>query len=268
MLGKDSVFMDVDSIALGRDFRQVLQERLGSCDAVLALIGPGWLDAKDGSGARRLDNPTDLVRQEIAAALKRNIPVIPVLLQGAQMPPPERLPDDLKDLSYRNGFELSHITWESDVREMVKRLGLDAAATGAPSSAASIDTTATTVSAGSSGFSWRRHRAPAIIVLLVAAIGLFMYLNPRTENDGEPAGQTTPSSQPSRETVSTSAGGVVDAERQPERERYRARLAGRRLLGHLSRHRIRRLSMWHEATGTERRPLHRQGQARAGVRAV
>lgn len=116
--------MDVDSIALGRDFRQTLQERLGSCDLMLALIGPIWLDAKDGSGNRRLESPTDFVRQEIAAALKRNIPVIPVLLQGAQMPAPERLPEDIRDLAYRNGFELSHNRWESDVNEMVKRLGL------------------------------------------------------------------------------------------------------------------------------------------------
>jgi hypothetical protein len=126
LLGKESVFMDVDSIALGRDFRQVLQERLGSCEVMIALIGPGWLNAKDDSGTRRVDSPTDFVRQEIAAALKRNIPVIPVLVQGAQVPPPERLPDDLKDLSYRNGFELGHSTWDSDVREMVKRLGLSA----------------------------------------------------------------------------------------------------------------------------------------------
>src|SRR6267154_2007772 len=92
---------------------------------MLALIGPGWLDAKDAAGNRRLESATDLVRQEIAAALKRNIPVTPVLLQGAQMPPSERLPDDIKDLVYRNGFELGHSTWESDVNEMVKRLGLD-----------------------------------------------------------------------------------------------------------------------------------------------
>ena len=72
LLGKDTVFMDVDSIALGRDFRRVLQERLGSCDVMIALIGPGWLNAKDGSGTRRVDNPTDFVRQEIAAALKGN----------------------------------------------------------------------------------------------------------------------------------------------------------------------------------------------------
>jgi formylglycine-generating enzyme required for sulfatase activity len=123
-VGEGSVFMDVDSIALGRDFRQSLHESLESCDAVLALIGPNWLDIKDPTGRRRLEDPDDFVRQEIAAALKRNIPVTPVLLQGASMPVPERLPDDLKDLVFRNGFELSHMRWHSDVREMAQRLGL------------------------------------------------------------------------------------------------------------------------------------------------
>ena len=125
LIGKSSVFMDVDNIALGQDFRHVLQERLESCDVLLALIGPGWLDAKDGEGNRRLENATDLVRHEIAAALKRNIPVIPVLLQGVQVPPPERLPEDIRELAYRHAFGLGHSTWESDVREMVRRLGLD-----------------------------------------------------------------------------------------------------------------------------------------------
>jgi hypothetical protein len=123
-VGEGSVFMDVDSIALGRDFRQSLHESLESCDAVLALIGPNWLDIRDPAGRRRLDDPDDFVRQEIAAALKRNIPVTPVLLQRASMPAQERLPDDLKDLVFRNGFELSHMRWHSDVREMAQRLGL------------------------------------------------------------------------------------------------------------------------------------------------
>ena len=123
-VGEGSVFMDVDSIALGRDFRQSLHESLKSCDALLALIGPSWLDSEDAAGRRRLDDPADFVRQEIATALKRNIPVTPVLLQGAPMPALERLPDDLKDLAFRNGFELSHSRWRSDVRELVQRLGL------------------------------------------------------------------------------------------------------------------------------------------------
>ena len=117
--------MDVDSIALGREFRQALHERLETCDALLALIGPGWLESKDGAGKRRLEDPGDYVRQEIAIALTRNIPVTPVLVQGATLPQSDRLPVDLKDLSFRNGIELSHTRWHSDVRELAERLGLD-----------------------------------------------------------------------------------------------------------------------------------------------
>jgi hypothetical protein len=116
--------MDVDSIALGRDFRQILQEKLASCNLLLVLIGRDWIDAKNQSGRRRLEDPNDFIRLEIAAALKRNIPVTPVLLQGVQMPAAEQLPEELRELSYRNGFELSHNRWDSDVQEMIKRLGL------------------------------------------------------------------------------------------------------------------------------------------------
>src|SRR5262249_32278683 len=66
----------------------------------------------------------DLVRLEIDAALKRNIPVTPVLVQGAQVPAADQLPEGIKDLTNRNAFELSHARWDSDVREMLKRLGI------------------------------------------------------------------------------------------------------------------------------------------------
>lgn len=123
-LGKDSVFMDVANIDLGRDFREALNERLASCDLMLAIVGRGWVDGKGASGRRRLDEPNDYVRLEIAAALKRNIPVLPVLVQGVHMPSADELPEDLGDFAFRNAFELSHSRWDSDVREMLKRLGL------------------------------------------------------------------------------------------------------------------------------------------------
>ncbi len=123
-LGENSVFMDVDSIALGRDFRSVLQETTASCDLMLVLIGRNWADAKDEGGRIRLKNPTDYVRLEIEAALKRDIAVTPVLVQGAHMPADEDLPAEIRDLAYRNGFELSHNRWESDVEEMVRRFDL------------------------------------------------------------------------------------------------------------------------------------------------
>jgi formylglycine-generating enzyme required for sulfatase activity len=131
-LGENSVFMDVDSIALGRDFRSVLQETTASCDVMLVLIGRNWADARDDGGRVRLGNPTDYVRLEIELALKRDIAVTPVLVQGAHMPAAEDLPTEIKDLAYRNGFELSHSRWESDVGEMVRRLDLDGRASGHP----------------------------------------------------------------------------------------------------------------------------------------
>lgn len=131
-LGIDSVFMDVDNIALGRDFREVLHERLESCDVMLVLIGDEWLDTTSEHGKRRLDDPNDFVRQEIAAALKRNIPVTPVLLRGVQMPSADDLPEDLESLAYRNGFEIRHGRWEDDVQEMMMRLGIVGSQGGAP----------------------------------------------------------------------------------------------------------------------------------------
>jgi formylglycine-generating enzyme required for sulfatase activity len=126
-LGKNSVFMDVDSIALGRDFRGALQKTLESCDLMLVLIGRDWAEVKDEEGRPRLQNPGDFVRLEIEAALKRDIVVTPILVQGAHMPAPEQLPAEIRDLVYRNGFELSHNRWESDFAEMIRRLNLDIA---------------------------------------------------------------------------------------------------------------------------------------------
>jgi formylglycine-generating enzyme required for sulfatase activity len=131
-LGEDSVFMDVDSIALGRDFRSALQETTASCDLMLVLIGRNWADARDEGGRVRLESPADYVRLEVEAGLKRDIVVTPVLVQGAHMPVPEDLPAEIRDLAYRNGFELSHNRWESDVGEMVRRLDLHGRAGGHP----------------------------------------------------------------------------------------------------------------------------------------
>src|ERR1700720_2518587 len=129
-LGKNSVFMDVDSIALGRDFRGALQKTLESCDLMLVLIGKDWAEVKDEEGRPRLHDPGDFVRLEIEGALKRDIVVTPILVQGAHMPAPEQLPVEIRDLVYRNGFELSHNRWESDFAEMTRRLNLDIAKEG------------------------------------------------------------------------------------------------------------------------------------------
>jgi TIR domain-containing protein len=127
--GEHMVFMDVAAIEAGRDFRKAIEEGVVKCGVLLVLIGPEWLNAKDEAGARRLDDPGDFVRIETASALKRDIPVIPVLVRGAQMPRAEQLPDELKDLAYRNCIELTHARWRSDIHlliEALRRMGGDA----------------------------------------------------------------------------------------------------------------------------------------------
>lgn len=121
-LGDDAVFMDVVDIEPGRDFRHAIDRQLASCGVLLAVIGKAWLDVKDESGRRRLDDPADFVRIETATALKRDIPVIPVLVQGAKMPKAEQLPQDLADLAYRNAAEITHARWDSDVQLLIKAL--------------------------------------------------------------------------------------------------------------------------------------------------
>ena len=121
--GEHSVFMDVAGIEPGRDFRRVIDEHVASCGVLLAMIGKSWIEAKDGSGRRRLDDPMDFVRLETASALKRDIPVIPVLVHGASMPRAEQLPEDLAELAYRNGVEVTHVRWDSDVQVLIKALG-------------------------------------------------------------------------------------------------------------------------------------------------
>ena len=122
-LGRDLLFMDVDAIPLGADFVEVLGAEVGKCDVLLAIIGPGWLEARDDIGQRRLDNEQDFVRVEIAAALKRGIPVIPILLEGTKVPKSEQLPDDLKALSRRNGLDVRHASFHADMDKLVRSLG-------------------------------------------------------------------------------------------------------------------------------------------------
>lgn len=173
-LGRSAVFMDVDSIALGRDFREVLQERLATCDLMLVLIGPDWLSGTDRTGRRRLDNPADYVCLEIAAALERKIPIAPLLLQGAQMPTAEQLPESIRELAYRNGFELSHNRWDSDVQELMKRLGLAARADAPPSEGPAPLAPPVPAAAQPRKKAWIAIGAVALLALAVAGGG-FLY---------------------------------------------------------------------------------------------
>ncbi len=119
---EEEIFIDIDTIQPGLDFSDVIESSLNTCDVLLALIGPNWLALQSPDGARRLDNPDDFIRLEIAEALKRKIRVIPVLVDGATLPEGTQLPEDLRGLVRRQAYEISNKRWKFDVDELVKSL--------------------------------------------------------------------------------------------------------------------------------------------------
>jgi glycerophosphoryl diester phosphodiesterase len=120
-LGADRVFKDVDNIEPGDDFVERIQSAVGSCQVLLALIGPQWLTAKDAMGARRLDDPDDFVRLEVETALYRDdVRVIPILVDNARMPSPQELPKGLAALTRRQAVEINPVNF--DTRRLLKVL--------------------------------------------------------------------------------------------------------------------------------------------------
>ncbi|MBK9697569.1 MAG: toll/interleukin-1 receptor domain-containing protein [Propionibacteriaceae bacterium] len=112
--GAASVFKDVDDIEPGDDFVDRITDAVAACDVLLALIGPQWLTMTDDKGRRRLDNPEDFVRLEVKAALSRNVRVVPILVDGARMPPAEELPDDLAAITRRQAVEINPVGFNTE----------------------------------------------------------------------------------------------------------------------------------------------------------
>ena len=117
-----SVFMDIGGIAGGQEFSRVIESALNSCDVVLVLIGRSWATCTGPDGRRRLEDTKDWVRLEVAAALRRDVLVVPVLVDGARIPDPISLPEELQPLCGRHARELSDLRWSFDVGELVKDL--------------------------------------------------------------------------------------------------------------------------------------------------
>jgi uncharacterized protein YecT (DUF1311 family) len=103
--GRDTVFRDIDSIRPGIDFRSQIADALSTTDVLLVIVGPRWLGRGEGV-ASRMDNESDPVRVEVEMALKRDIPVIPVLVSGMKMPEVAELPASLKDFAFRHAVEV------------------------------------------------------------------------------------------------------------------------------------------------------------------
>jgi hypothetical protein len=120
--GDQQIFLDVEDIPPGSDFVKVIEDTVGNCEALLAIIGPFWLKATNKQGQRRLDDPSDFVRIEIATALRRGIPVIPVLVGDTDMPAEGDLPVDLKPLARMQAKALSNERWDKDVGSLFQAL--------------------------------------------------------------------------------------------------------------------------------------------------
>jgi TIR domain len=177
-LGRDNVFFDVDAIPPGRDFVDVLSERVGKCDALIAVIGKHWTSSVDDDNRRRLDDPNDFVRVEIAAALERKVTVIPVLVDGATMPQAVDLPDVLKSLTRRQAIQISLTSFEADAKRLTDALakieeeqsGNQPAAATRPSGPAPL--VSGTAAAMSSVPPGPRVRAGLLLYLLLPAVAI------------------------------------------------------------------------------------------------
>ena len=120
-LGRKIVFRDVDDLTPGADFGEAIAQRLREVDAVLVMIGPRWLEA-ERDGLRRLDVSDDHVRREVETAFELGKTVIPVLVDGAQMPPEEALPEPLRPLARRHAIAVNDASWSADVERLATSL--------------------------------------------------------------------------------------------------------------------------------------------------
>jgi hypothetical protein len=190
--GEGQVFKDVDSIELGDDFVEAITTAVGSCDVLLALIGDEWLTITDDDGRRRLDNADDFVRLEIEAALTRKVRVIPVLVDGAEMPDPSDVPPSLAPLTRRQALELSPSRFDFDTSRLLKVLDKTLAEVqGRP---ATTDAKPAMAPASRSSLSASRRRfsrraqllAGSGAVLLVLVLLLILFWPDSTPQAGEP----------------------------------------------------------------------------------
>jgi TIR domain-containing protein len=137
--GKQSVFMDIDAIPVGTDFRDHIAHVLERCDILLAVIGRNWLGSQGADGAARLADETDWVRIEIETALNKKVVVIPVLIDRAPMPKPEQLPPSLRDLAFRNAAMVdTGLDFRPHTDRLIRALDGYLAAKAAPPAAAIV----------------------------------------------------------------------------------------------------------------------------------
>jgi TIR domain len=191
--GEEHVFMDVANIGPGSDFVEVIEQRVGTCDALLALIGKNWLTLRDDQNRPRLGNPEDFVSVEVLAALKRKVEVIPVLVGGAKMPSQRELPQSLQSLSRHQAIEISDARFTRDVQDLIAALEKGA---------------------GQSPLAQRKWLKPALIAavlllgLIAAAVGVRTWQKGRLEREGSTAQTATGGAPPAGPSQKTSGGNI------------------------------------------------------------
>ncbi len=182
--GEQRVFMDVDDIAAGDAFADVIGQEVGNARVLLVLIGPRWRGER-ADGTVRLHEPEDFVRREVAAGLARGMRVVPLLLDGATMPAPDQLPEALKPLAGRNAVVIGATSFAADVARLADDLG-------APQAPASTPTTSATRRVWLAG--------AAGVLALAAAAFVVVRLRPQVA----PAAASTPPSASTPTSTSTS----------------------------------------------------------------
>ncbi len=180
--GKAQVFKDVDSIPLGRDFRGHLNDIVGNCGVMLAIVGPHWTEARNPAGQRRLEDPDDFVRIELETALARDIPVVPVLVGHAQLPVAADLPGSLGSLVFRQSIAVRpDPDFHNDATRLVTALRaiLDPEAAAATAAAEQAAAAITRPTAATSAQTARRRDwiiAAMAIVIAVLLVPTVRYL--------------------------------------------------------------------------------------------
>ncbi|TQS41220.1 toll/interleukin-1 receptor domain-containing protein [Cryptosporangium phraense] len=124
LIGRQNIFMDVDSVKPGEDFVEKMLAGVTAADVVLVVIGKNWLNATGADERRRIDDPEDYVRLEVEAALELGKRVIPVLVSGAEMPRANALPASVAPLTRRNGLTLGHTTFDADIDRIAGAVGV------------------------------------------------------------------------------------------------------------------------------------------------
>jgi hypothetical protein len=114
VLPEGNIFLDVTGITPGADFRESIERALAQCDVMFVFIGVGWMDGE------RIFEERDFVRAEVAGALRRELTIVPILVEGAMMPEAESLPEDARQLHFKQAFRIAHATFDRDVAQLIE----------------------------------------------------------------------------------------------------------------------------------------------------